>query len=124
MVSRKLFILLTLVSSSSWALDDAELPNMYTVEPKSGRPGDVLRIKGVNLGPDRVEAVYLSDHKFDLQVRILAHEASSLTFRIPPFAKPGRQVLVVLTKEKEPKMVEQRLHVRIDLPPEPATSGQ
>ena len=96
---------------------------MNSVQPKSGPPGTVLRIKGLNLDAGRAAEVYLSDHKFDLKLKVLDQEANHMTVRISPYAKPGRHVFVVLTNEKEPRMVEQRVWVLVEPAAEPSTEG-
>ena len=62
---------------------------MNKVEPDSGKIGSVLRIQGVFLGKAKVDEVYLTDHTFDMKVKVLDQTEDSIEFRIPPFVKPG-----------------------------------
>jgi len=97
----------------------AGMPFMSSVEPASGKVGDVLSIQGVNLGQDNVAALYLTDGNTDLKVQMIEQTATSIRFRIPPEAKPGRFALMVLTKGKEPKLIEQPVKITV----EPETAG-
>jgi hypothetical protein len=92
----------------------AAMPMMRSVEPASGRVGDVLVVQGANLGQDNVAALYLTDGKTDIKVPIIEQTATSIKFRIPPEAKPGRFALMVLTKGKEPKLIEQPVKITVE----------
>jgi len=80
------------------AADELAL-QVEAVAPKVVKPGDSVVISGVALDDAHVETVYLTDHKFDMQCKILEQNAKTIKFRIPPFAKPGRMQLLILTKQ-------------------------
>lgn len=103
-------ILLTAASLS------AQVPQMSTVEPKNVKPGTVINITGQFLGA--VEEVYLTDHKFDLKVKVVEQKDKTITVRVPPFAKPGRLQLLVLFGGNQPKLLEQPLFVFVEPPAE------
>ena len=92
----------------------APMPVMTSVEPASGRVGDVLVVRGESLGPERVAALYLTDGKADIKVQIIEQTASTIRFKIPPEAKPGRMALMVLTREVDPKLIEQPVKITIE----------
>lgn len=92
----------------------AGFPLVNSVEPESGRAGDVLNAHGENLGQDTVASVYLTDGKTDTKVLIIEQTAKSIKFRIPPEAKPGRFALMVLTKGQNPKLIEEPVKITID----------
>ncbi len=87
---------------------------MGTVEPGSGKAGSVLRVHGVHLGKNHVDEVYLTDHSFDLQVKVLNQTDDAIEFRIPPAAKPGRLQLMVKTVGKKPMLLEQPVYVTVE----------
>ena len=97
----------------------ADMPLMSSVEPTSGKVGDVLSIQGANLGQDKVAQLYLTDGKTDLKVPMIEQTSTSIRFRIPPEANPGRLALMVLTKGKDPKLIEQPVKIMV----EPETTG-
>jgi len=97
----------------------ADMPLMSSVEPTAGKVGDVLSIHGVNLGQDKVAQLYLTDGKTDLKVLMIEQTPTLITFRIPPEAKPGRFALMVLTKGKDRKLIEQPVKIMV----EPETTG-
>ena len=93
-------------------------PQIQTVMPRVVKPGDTVIVTGVALGDTRVEDVYLSDHKFDMKVKVLEQTGKMIKFRVPPFAKPGRMQLLMLMKpEKEdddPKLLELPAYLLIE----------
>lgn len=92
----------------------AGMPIMRSVEPASGRIGDVLVITGENLGPESVAALYLTDGKTDVKVPIIEQTATSIRFRIPPEAIPGRLALMVLTRDKPPRLIEEPVKITVE----------
>jgi hypothetical protein len=96
----------------------AQVPAMSAVSPDSGKTGSVLKIHGIALGKAKVDEVYLSDHTFDMKVKVLSQTDDSIEFRIPPFAKPGRLQLVLRTSGKEPLILEQPLYITVEEPKE------
>jgi hypothetical protein len=90
------------------------MPQMKTVEPGNGKAGDVLTVTGENLDEANVAKVYLTDGKTDIEVAVEGQEATTLKFKIPASAKPGRLALMILTKGKEPKLIEQPVKVTIE----------
>jgi IPT/TIG domain-containing protein len=96
----------------------AQVPVMSKVVPESGKTGSVLKVQGAFLGKTKVDEVYISDHTFDMKVKVLDQTDDSIEFRIPPFAKPGRLQLVVRTAGKEPLILEQPLYITVEEPKE------
>jgi hypothetical protein len=92
----------------------AQVPVMHKVKPEKGNIGSVLRINGIYLGKTRVDEVYLTDHTFDMKVKVLDQTEDSIEFRIPPFVKPGRLQLLVKTTGKEPLLLEQPVYVTVE----------
>ncbi len=90
------------------------MPQMKTVEPGNGKAGDVLTVTGENLDQANVAKVYLTDGKTDVEVAVEGQEATTLKFKIPATVKPGRLALMILTKGKEPKLIEQPVKVTIE----------
>ncbi|HTS31567.1 MAG TPA: IPT/TIG domain-containing protein [Bryobacteraceae bacterium] len=90
------------------------LPMMASIEPDSGKIGDVLVVQGANLGRTSVSALYLTDGNKDVKVAILEQTPTSIKFRIPPEAKPGRVALMVLTAGKEPKLIEEPVKLTVE----------
>ncbi len=86
---------------------------MSSVEPDFGKVGDVLAVHGENLGQDNVSALYLTDGITDIKVLMIDQAATSIKFRIPPEAKPGRFALMVLTTGKTPKLIEQPVKITV-----------
>ena len=101
------------------AYPQGAMPIMSSVEPDTGKVGDVMVIQGSNLDKDNVAALYLTDGTTDTKVAIVEQTATSIKFRIPPEAKPGRLALMVLTKGKAPKLIEEPVKISI----EPATTS-
>jgi hypothetical protein len=96
------------------ALAQAPMPRMTGVEPGNGKAGDILTVAGENLDKAHVEQVFLTDGKNDLKVEVLEQNPTAVKIKIPANAKPGRFALMVLTKGKEPKLIEQPVKVTVE----------
>jgi hypothetical protein len=91
------------------------MPIMRSVEPGSGKVGDLLAAHGENLGRDDVAALYLTDGKVDVKTSIAEQKSTSILFRIPAEAKPGRFALMTLTNRgKDRKLIEQPVRVIVE----------
>ena len=96
----------------------AQAPQMNTVQPNEGKIGSVLRIHGLFLDKTKVDEVYLTDHTFDMKVKVLAQQDDVIEFRIPPSVKPGRLQLLVKTTGKQPLLLEQPVYITVQEPKE------
>jgi hypothetical protein len=96
----------------------AQVPAMKIVEPDSGKVGSVLQIHGVFLDKTKVDEVYLTDHTFDMKVKVLGQSEDVIEFRIPPSVKPGRLQLLVKTTGREPVLLEQPVFITVEEPKE------
>jgi hypothetical protein len=94
----------------------AQLPQMQAVEPASGKGGDVITVNGENLNQDVVAALYLTNGKEDFKVEITQQTEAVIKFRIPLHIKPGRLALMVLTKGKDAKLIEEPVKVLVEPP--------
>ncbi len=108
-------VLLAVLSAAGCSLfgsDDA--PQMKSVSSKTVKPGDEITVEGVGLDNKKVDEVYLTDQKFDMRVKVLDQQETSIKLRVPPVAKPGRVQLLILTKGDHPTLLEQPLYVVIE----------
>lgn len=103
-----LFFSLSLAASTQ-----PKSPQTESVEPRLAKAGSVITIRGVSLSSERIDEVYLTDHRFDLQVKVLKQEESVIEIRVPPFVKPGRLQLLYLTAGEQPAYLEQPFFVEI-----------
>ena len=114
----RITLVLSLLCLAGAASLTAQVPVMHDVQPDSGKIGSVLRVHGFFLGKARVDEVYLTDHTFDMKVKVLEQGPKVIKFRVPPFAKPGRMQLLMLMKpEKEgsdPKLLELPAYLLIE----------
>jgi hypothetical protein len=106
--------LFSLLSFGLAASSLAQVPQMSTVQPGNGTVGSVLKVHGLYLGKEKVDEVYLTDHTFDMMVKVLNQTEDSIEFRIPPAAKPGRLQLLVKTTGKKPILLEQPVFVTVE----------
>jgi len=90
------------------------MPNMHSIEPTAAKAGQVVETRGENLGRDCVTALYLTDGTTDLKVTILEQTATSVKFRIPAEAKPGRFALMVLTKDDPPRLIQEPVKITVE----------
>ena len=108
---RKSFIVCLLLAAASWAQE--AMPRMSSVEPGTGKQGDVVAITGENLDKPNVAKVYLTNGKDDLECSITGQTATEIKIKIPVKAT-GRMALMILTGGKEPKLIEQPVKFQIE----------
>jgi hypothetical protein len=103
-----------LVAASFSAYAQQAMPRMTSVDPPSGKIGDVVAVAGENLDKDVVAKVYLTDGKNDLAVEVTEQSATAIKFKIPSKAT-GRMALMVLTAGKDQKLIEQPVKVSVSV---------
>jgi hypothetical protein len=99
----------------------SSMPQMQTVEPAAAKNGDLVTVTGENLGSAIVAALYLTDGKADVKVEIIEQAQTSIKFKVPAGMKAGRFALMVLTKGKDAKFIEEPVKVLIEPPLVPPT---
>jgi hypothetical protein len=114
-------LVLPLLCLAGAAALTAQTPVMHKVVPDSGEIGSVLRIQGAFLDKTKVDEVYLTDHTFDMKVKVLEQTDEYIEFRVPPFVKPGRLQLLVKTAGKDPVLLEQPVYMTVEEPKEKET---
>ena len=108
------FVVPLLLFNAMAGMGQQAMPRMTTVEPGNGKAGDVLTVAGENLAKPLVVKLYLTDGKNDLEVEVTEQAATSMKFKIPASAKPGRFSLMILTGGKDPKYIEQPVKVTVE----------
>lgn len=89
-------LLLTLIAAL--ALAQAPMPRCVSVEPATGKVGEEVTVKGENLDKANVAELRLNDGQAEVKVTITEQTATSIRFKIPTEAKPGRHALVTFSK--------------------------
>lgn len=94
----------------------AKTPSPYatSMEPKVGKPGSIVVVNGYALGDEQVDEVFLTDHRTDVKVKVLEQSGNTIKLRVPPFVKPGRQQLLILTKGARPVYLEQPVYLLVE----------
>jgi IPT/TIG domain len=87
--------------------DPRPTPMMSSVQPDTGRTGDVLTVSGIYLDASFVRELYLTAGGQDVKAEILEQSSTAIRFKIPATVKPGRYCLTVLTTEDPPSLLEQ-----------------
>ena len=96
------------------AFGQQAMPRMTTVDPGAGKTGDVITVAGENLEKAQVAKVYLTDGKNDVVVEVTEQAPTTIKFKIPTKALPGRFALMLLTTGKEPKLIEQPVKLTVE----------
>ena len=99
---------------TAWA--QQPMPRMISVDPMNGKHGDIIAVTGENLQKDLVAKVFLTDGKNDIPVEVSEQTATTIKFKIPDKAAPGRLTVMVLTTGKDAKYIEQPVKVTIEEP--------
>lgn len=108
------FVLALLAVLGLAAYAQQPMPRMTTAEPGNGKIGDVITVAGENLQKEQVAKVFLTDGKNDIPVEVTEQAATSIKFKVPQKAVPGRFALMLLTTGKEPKYIEQPVKVTVE----------
>jgi hypothetical protein len=106
-----------LVAASFAAYAQTATPRMSSVDPDSGKRGDIITVTGENLSKDLVAKVYLTDGgdgKNDVEVTVTEQTATTIKFKIPAKAISGRLALMILTATKPAQLIEQPVKITID----------
>jgi nitrous oxidase accessory protein NosD len=91
------------------------VPRMLTVDPLSGKKGDVISVTGENLDKAKVDKVFLTDGKNDVPVEVTEQTDTTIKFKIPDKAAAGERLAVmILTAGKDAKYIEQPVRVMIE----------
>ena len=108
-------LLLAAVSAPTPLTAQETIPRCTTVEPLSGKVGTDIVVTGENLGKAVVAELYLTDGKNDIKLVLSEQTDTTLKAKIPAAAKVGeRYKLMVLTKGKEPKLIEQPVRFEVE----------
>ena len=91
---------------------DTKPARVTSVEPDSGKVGDVAMAKGENLDKDVVADLYLTDGKNDVKAEITERAPDSIKFKVPKI-KPGRYRLMTASKTS---MIEQPVVFEVNEP--------
>ncbi len=111
----RLFLAALLILAACLAVSAQQpMPRMTTVEPGTGKIGDVITVSGENLNKELVAKVFLTDGKADLPVDVTEQAAAAIKFKVPAKAKAGRFALMLLTTGKEPKLIEQPVKFNVE----------
>ena len=82
-----------------------DFPKLETVEPDSGKMGDLAEAKGSHLDKSKVAEFYITDGKNDIRVVITEQSDTSIKFKVPK-AAAARYHLMILTANRA-SMIEQ-----------------
>jgi hypothetical protein len=111
---RPLLLMSVLVTANCFAGPGDDSPQMTSASTKTAKPGDIVDVSGLGLDSKKVDEVYLTDHKFDMKVKLVEQADKVLRFRVPPFAKPGRMQLLMLTAGENPQLLEEPVYLMIE----------
>jgi hypothetical protein len=84
----------------------AGFPKVTTVEPDTGKVGDIISAKGENLDRSSIAEVYLTDGSHDTKAEITEQAEAQIKFKVPQNVKAGRYHILMLTADKK-SLVEQ-----------------
>ena len=88
-------------------------PRMISVDPPSGKQGDLIAVTGENLQKDQVAKVVLTDGKNDTPVEVTEQTATTIKFKIPEKIHAGRVSLLILTGGAAPQYLEEPVKIEI-----------
>lgn len=108
------WLALLLFLTSTAGGQNTGFPFVSSVEPQTAKIGDTVTARGTRLGSDAVTALYLTDGTVDIKVEVLDQNDTTLKFKIPRTAKPGRFALMVRTSGPEGRLIEEPVKITIE----------
>jgi hypothetical protein len=90
------------------------LPLMKSVDPTTAKVGDLLTVTGEHLDKSLVAKVFLTDGTHDFEVAVSEQDATTIKFTVPAKITPGRFALMLETRGKDVKLIEQPVKVTIE----------
>lgn len=109
------FVSTVLLAAGLSAIAQENLPRMLSVDPPSGKVGDVIAVTGENLDKTNVDKVYLTDGKNDVPVEVTEQTGTTIKFKIPAKAATGELLaIMILTAGKDAKYIEEPVRVMIE----------
>src|SRR5438105_4357351 len=85
---------------------------LASVEPDTGKVGDVISTKGENLEKAKIGELYLTDGKNDVKASITEQTETEIKFKVPKIAA-GRYRLMLVTAKKD-SMIEQPVVLTVE----------
>jgi IPT/TIG domain len=95
-----------------WA--QSPMPRCTSAEPDTAKVGDIVTVNGENLGKDYVAEIYLTTGRQDFRMEMTEQTDAAIKSKIPATVKPGNYAILVLTKGKEPKLIQQPVRVEVE----------
>jgi nitrous oxidase accessory protein NosD len=109
------FVSTLLLAAGLLAYAQEGLPRMLSVDPLSGKKGDVIVVTGENLDKAKVDKVFLTDGKNDVAVEVTEQTDTSIKFKIPDkVTTGGRLAVMILTTGKDARYIEQPVKIMIE----------
>jgi hypothetical protein len=90
------------------------MPQMKSIDPGNGKSGAEFTVSGEHLGQASVAKLYLTTGSTDIEVAITSQTETSIKFKVPEKAKPGRFALLILTAGARQVQIEQPVKVTIE----------
>jgi hypothetical protein len=110
---KRCFALLCLLFLIAMSLASFEgFSKLVSVDPESGKEGDVATAKGENLDKSKISELLLTDGSKDFKAVITAQTEGEISFKIPK-AAAGRYRLMLLTANKA-SMIEQPVVITVE----------
>ena len=87
---------------------------IISVTPETAKAGDEVTVGGEGLDATKVDALFLTNDKEDIQVEMSEQNDKSIKFKVPATVKPGRWALMYRTKEAAPKLMEEPVKLTVE----------
>jgi hypothetical protein len=88
-------------------------PVIKTVAPSAAKCGEELVAAGENLSNAIVESLYLTVGEATFKVEIIKQTDTSIKFKVPESAKPGRLGLMVLTAGFQAHYIDEPVYITV-----------
>ena len=87
---------------------------LLSVDPLSGKVGDIAVTAGENLEKSKVVELYLTDGTRDYKCEVVEQKDTEIKFKVPSKIKAGRYALMIKTGGADPKLLEQPVKFNVE----------
>ncbi len=112
---RFMFVLLAVAALIALpARMSGQTSRINTMEPPTVKAGDIVTATGEGIDKSKVVEVYLTTGNTYLRVQVLEQSDTTIKFKVPDQAKPGRWAIMLKTGGRDPKLLEQPVKITIE----------
>src|SRR6185436_1975369 len=105
------FLVLVAVGRAYRDPNTRDLPRIDRIEPAVIRPGGIVNAFGAYLDRSKLADLLLTDGDSSALTHILEQNATRIRFRLPSMLEAGRYSILLVTRERQPRFIQQDVEI-------------